>query len=61
MTEKKMVSACAKLDSDFVFLRMDTLIERLKRMRAMNTSPCDIGITQYAWRTCGVRMHKKDR
>lgn len=49
---KNMVSNVNKVDDDFVFIRMDTLIERLKRMRALNSKPSNIGLTQYAWKSC---------
>ncbi|MFH1753118.1 MAG: hypothetical protein ABH875_02950 [Candidatus Omnitrophota bacterium] len=52
MTVKSMVSNLRGSKEDFVFIRMDTLIERLRRMRALNSSPSDIGLTQYTWRSC---------
>ncbi len=52
MTLKNMVSNVQKSNDDFVFIRMDTLIERLKRMRALNSTPRNIGLTQYSWKSC---------
>jgi len=54
MTIKQMVSNYKKNGNDFVFIRMDTLTERLRRMRALNSSPSDIGITQYTWKSCAL-------
>ncbi|MEE8360363.1 MAG: hypothetical protein V3S04_05490 [Candidatus Omnitrophota bacterium] len=51
MTVKGMVSNVKNSKNDIVFLRMDTLIERLRRMRALNSRPSDIGLTQYTWRS----------
>lgn len=52
MTLRNMVSNVNKVGGDFVFIRMDTLIERLKRMRALNSKPSNIGLTQYTWKSC---------
>jgi len=52
MTVKSMISNIKKNKDDFVFIRMDTLIERLRRMRALNSKPADIGLAQYTWRSC---------
>jgi hypothetical protein len=49
-----MVSNIKKSKNDFVFIRMDTLIERLRRMRALNSTPSNIGLTQYTWRSCTI-------
>jgi hypothetical protein len=54
MTVKSMVSNTKRQKDDFVFIRMDTLIERLRRMRALNSKPADIGLTQYTWRNCSI-------
>ncbi len=51
MTVKGMVSNVKNSKNDIVFIRMDTLIERLRRMRALNSRPSDIGLTQYTWRS----------
>ncbi len=51
MTIKGMVGNVKNSKNDFVFIRMDTLIERLRRMRALNSRPSDIGLTQYTWRS----------
>lgn len=58
MTLRNRISNYKKEGNDFVFIKMDTLIERLKRMRALNSTPSNIGITQYAWKTCAI--DKKD-
>lgn len=54
MTVKNIISNHKKNDDDFVFIRMDTLIERLKKMRALNSTPSRIGITQYTWKSCAI-------
>ncbi len=54
MTVKSMVSNVKQTKNDFVFIRMDTLIERLKRMRALNSTPANIGLTQYTWKSCTI-------
>lgn len=54
MTVKNMVSNIGKASDDLVFIRMDTLIERLRRMRALNSTPANIGLTQYTWRSCTI-------
>ena len=33
------------------FISPDTLRETLRRVRALNAKPSDIGITQYRWKT----------
>ncbi len=32
----------------------DTLVERLKRLRALNRDPQKMGLTQYTWRTFSI-------
>lgn len=32
----------------------DVLVERLKRLRALNREPERIGLTQYTWRTFSI-------
>jgi hypothetical protein len=54
MTVKSMIGNYKKSGEDFVFIRMDTLIERLRRMRALNSTPSNIGLTQYTWRSCAI-------
>jgi len=58
MTVKNMTSTYKKTNDDCIFIRMDTLIERLKRMRALNSTPADIGITQYTWRSCAISKRR---
>lgn len=52
MTSKNITSNYTKNNNDFI--RMDTLIERLKKMRALNSTPSNIGITQYTWHSCAI-------
>lgn len=59
MTIKNMISNYKKDGNDFIFIRMDTLIERLRRMRALNSTPANIGITQYTWKSCGIDTTRK--
>ena len=54
MTVKSIVSNYKRSKDDFIFIRMDTLIERLRRMRALNSTPANIGLTQYTWRSCTI-------
>jgi len=35
-------------------LELDVLIERLKRLRALNKKPNRIGLTQYTWRSFSI-------
>jgi len=49
MITKNMISNYKK--DTFDFLDRGTLIERIRRIRALNASPSDIGITQYSWKT----------
>lgn len=58
MTIKNKIGNFKKEDNDFVLIRMDTLTERLRRMRALNATASNIGITQYTWRSCAV--NKRD-
>lgn len=32
----------------------DTLVERLKRLRALNRDPQKMGLTQYTWRSFSI-------
>jgi hypothetical protein len=61
MTVKNMVSNVNRSSDDFVFIRMDTLIERLKRMRALNSTPANIGLTQYTWKSCSIGTAQKNK
>ena len=54
MTVKNMISNYKKSGNDFVFIRKNTLIERLRRMRALNSTPDNIGLTQYTWKSCAI-------
>jgi hypothetical protein len=38
---------------------VDTLVERLKRLRALNRGPDRIGLTQYTWRTFSIDKIKE--
>ena len=35
-------------------LNLDVLIERLKKLRALNKKPDRIGLTQYTWRSFSI-------
>ena len=35
-------------------LKLDVLIERLKRLRALNKEPDKIGLTQYTWHSFSI-------
>lgn len=35
-------------------VHFDTLVERLKRMRALNRDPEKMGLTQYTWRSFSI-------
>lgn len=35
-------------------VNFDTLVERLKRLRALNREPQKMGLTQYTWRTFSI-------
>ncbi|MDP3789886.1 MAG: hypothetical protein Q8R48_05745 [Candidatus Omnitrophota bacterium] len=36
----------------------DTLVERLKRLRALNRDPQKMGLTQYTWRSFSIDKAK---
>lgn len=55
MTIKKRVGHYKECENEFVFIKMDTLIERLRRMRALNSTPANVGITQYTLKNCGMQ------
>ncbi len=61
MTVKNFISNHKKKGNDFVFIRMDTLTERLRRMRALNSTPDNIGIVQYTWRSCIIGKRDSSR
>ncbi|MFH1752985.1 MAG: hypothetical protein ABH875_02270 [Candidatus Omnitrophota bacterium] len=61
MTVKNMIINYKKKGNDFDFIRMDTLIERLRRMRALNSTPANIGLTQYTWKSCGIHEGLVDK
>jgi len=42
-------------------LERTTLIERLRRVRALNASPSCIGITQYTWKTFAINEPSRKR
>ena len=39
-------------------VEFDTLIERLKRLRALNRDPQKMGLTQYTWRSFSIDKAK---
>ena len=39
-------------------VNFDTLVERLKRLRALNREPQKMGLTQYTWRTFSIDKMK---
>lgn len=55
MGMKKQKRICGDIDTDFIFIRTDTLVERLRRMRAMNAEPSNAGIRQRALKNCFVK------
>lgn len=40
-------------------LGLDVVIERLKRLRALNREPDKIGLTQYTWRSFSIDKIKE--
>lgn len=54
----KSVVTHNKDDVDEV-LDLPVLIERLKRLRALNKEPEEIGLTQYRWRSFSINKIKK--
>jgi len=40
-------------------LDFDTVIERLKKLRALNKGPEKIGLTQYTWRSFSINKKQK--
>ena len=40
-------------------LNLDVLIERLKRLRALNKGPEKIGLTQYTWHSFSINKTRK--
>ena len=47
MSIRHMISDYKNNGTDFVFVKMDTLKERLRRIRAMNSKTSHSGIIQY--------------
>jgi len=60
MPTKSIINGNKKND-EFIFVRMDTLIERLRRMRALNSTPANIGLTHCTMRSCGINKTFGDR
>ncbi len=40
-------------------MNVDALIERLKKLRALNREPYQIGLTQYTWRSFSIDKIKR--
>ncbi len=40
-------------------LNLDVLIERLKKLRALNKGPDKIGLTQYTWRSFSINKTRE--
>ncbi|NQT06066.1 MAG: hypothetical protein HQ575_00840 [Candidatus Omnitrophica bacterium] len=59
MALKNLVGSYRKTDGDFCFMRMDTLIERLRRMRALNSTFANIGITRYTYKNSPLGSTKE--
>ena len=53
MVIKSIISNYIRGSIDVV--ERNTLIERLRRARALNVNPSDIGITQYISKTFGIK------
>lgn len=53
MVIKNIVSNYKKDTLDLI--ERSTLTERLRRVRALNAKPSDIGITQYTWKTFSIK------
>ncbi|MBL7070702.1 MAG: hypothetical protein ISS26_00810 [Candidatus Omnitrophica bacterium] len=49
----KCMATHYKNDTDEL-IEMSVLIERLKRLRALNREPENIGLTQYRWRSFSI-------
>ncbi len=50
-----MIRSAANSKNEFKELvNYDTLVERLKRLRALNRDPERIGLTQYTWRSFSI-------
>lgn len=59
MNEKEVVSmirSAANINKNEFneLVDFDTLVERLKRMRALNRDPQKMGLTQYTWRSFSI-------
>ena len=48
-----MTNRCAKVGKKekHYEVGIDTIIERLKKMRALNCNPSDVGLDGYVWKT----------
>ena len=53
MVIKSIIGNYKKDSNDLI--ERSTLIERLRRARALNIKPSDIGITQYTWKTFSIK------
>ena len=60
MPTKRIINSGRKTD-EFIFIRMDTLIERLRRMRALNSTPANIGLTHCTVRGSSINKTLTDR
>lgn len=59
MSEKEVVSmirGAANINKNEFneLVDFDTLVERLKRLRALNRDPQKMGLTQYTWRSFSI-------
>lgn len=41
--------------ADVYYMSVDTFIERMKKINALNCNPCDIGINSYLWKSLTPR------
>lgn len=41
-------------NNSFDIIEKNTLIERMRRVRALNAKPSNIGLTQYTWKTFAI-------
>jgi len=63
MSEKEVVSmirSAANINKNEFneLVDFDTLVERLKRLRALNRDPQKMGLTQYTWRSFSIDKAK---
>ena len=54
----KSVLSRGKHNMDQV-IDVSVVIERLKRLRALNKDPEQMGITQYTWRSFSIDRHRR--